>query len=142
MRPRGGVLCAVAVSLRIEKERSSSANNSALTQQTMSFTETFECMLQEVSAAQISSNGLFLINTMVENVVNVSRVTYHSSVNRDSQDTLPPRAPPASPRLIQPRWLCEVHLGLCFSLCRLHLFGRVDVQLCIVVREGSSCVDL
>lgn len=97
MRPRGGVLCAVAVSLRIEKERSSSANNSALTQQTMSFTETFEYMLQEVSAAQISSNGLFLINTMVENVVNVSRVTYHSSVNRDSQDTLPPtpRLPPS-----------------------------------------------
>lgn len=29
------------------------------------------------------------------------------------------------------------HLGLCFSLCRLHLFGRVIVQLCIVVWEWS-----
>ncbi len=29
------------------------------------------------------------------------------------------------------------HLGLCFSLCRLHLFGGVIVQLCIVVWEWS-----
>lgn len=36
---------------------------------------------------------------------------------------------------------CNNHLGLCFGLCRLHLFGRVIVQLCIVVWEGS-CLDL